>query len=114
MPLFIINKLHLTNKLAKKIISIAASLKIPIMLIASYYIKRISKQLLMLIAIVSKMCFYASVLIATTPAVKLKLQILNAIFLSILCSISMLYFQDLMPEKISSATTLYANTSRVS
>ncbi|CDU41723.1 TPA: sugar transporter [Escherichia coli] len=25
----------------------------------------------------------------------------------------MLYFQDLMPEKIGSATTLYANTSRV-
>ena len=33
----------------------------------------------MLIAIVSGMCFYASVLMATTPAVELELQILNAI-----------------------------------
>lgn len=43
--------------------------------------------------------FYASVLMATTPAVELELQILNAIFLGILCGIGMLYFQDLMPEK---------------
>jgi hypothetical protein len=83
------------------------------MLIAGYYMKRIGKRLLMLIAIVSGMCFYASVLMATTPAVELELQILNAIFLGILCGIGMLYFQDLMPEKIGSATTLYANTSRV-
>ncbi|SPX20260.1 sugar efflux transporter C [Escherichia coli] len=48
------------------------------------------------------MCFYASVLMATTPAVELELQILNAIFLGILCGIGMLYFQDLMPEKIGS------------
>ncbi len=57
--------------------------------------------------------YYASVLMATTSAVELELQILNAIFLGILCGIGMLYFQDLMPEKIGSATTLYANTSRV-
>ncbi len=55
----------------------------------------------MLIAIVSGMCFYASVLMATTPAVD-EMQILNAIFLGILCGIGMLYFQDLMPEKIGS------------
>ncbi len=82
------------------------------MLIVGYYMKRIGKRLLMLIAIVSGMCFYASVLMATTPAVELELQILNAIFLGILCGIGMLYFQDLMPEKIGSATTLYANAPR--
>ena len=113
MPLFIIDELHLTDKLAGEMIGIAAGLEIPMMLIAGYYMKRISKRLLMLIAIVSGMCFYASVLMATTPAVELELQILNAIFLGILCGIGMLYFQDLMPEKIGSATTLYANTSRV-
>ena len=113
MPLFIIDELHLTDKLAGEMIGIAAGLEIPMMLIAGYYMKRIGKRLLMLIAIVSGMCFYASVLMATTPAVELELQILNAIFLGILCGIGMLYFQDLMPEKIGSATTLYANTSRV-
>lgn len=113
MPLFIIDELHLTDKLAGEMIGIAAGLEIPMMLIAGYYMKRIGKRLLMIIAIVSGMCFYASVLMATTPAIELELQILNAIFLGILCGIGMLYFQDLMPEKIGSATTLYANTSRV-
>ncbi|MGQ0418451.1 hypothetical protein ACT4UL_29515, partial [Bacillus sp. HC-TM] len=46
-------------------IGIAAGLEIPMMLIAGYYMKRIGKRLLMLIAIVSGMCFYASVLTAT-------------------------------------------------
>ncbi|END1884025.1 sugar efflux transporter [Escherichia albertii] len=113
MPLFIIDELHFTDRLAGEMIGIAAGLEIPAMLIAGYFIKRIGKRFLMLIAIVSGICFYASVLMATTPTVELKLQILNAIFLGILCGIGMLYFQDLIPEKIGFATTLYANTSRV-
>ncbi|MCU7310352.1 MFS transporter [Escherichia albertii] len=113
MPLFIIDELHFTDRLAGEMIGIAAGLEIPAMLIAGYFIKRIGKRFLMLIAIVSGICFYASVLMATTPTVELELQILNAIFLGILCGIGMLYFQDLIPKKIGFATTLYANTSRV-
>ncbi|ENB4891237.1 sugar efflux transporter [Escherichia albertii] len=113
MPLFIIDELHFTDRLAGEMIGIAAGLEIPAMLIAGYFIKCIGKRFLMLIAIVSGICFYASVLMATTPTVELELQILNAIFLGILCGIGMLYFQDLIPEKIGFATTLYANTSRV-
>ena len=113
MPLFIIDELHFTDRLAGEMIGIAAGLEIPAMLIAGYFIKRIGKRFLMLIAIVSGICFYASVLMATTPTVELELQILSAIFLGILCGIGMLYFQDLIPEKIGFATTLYANTSRV-
>ncbi len=113
MPLFIIDELYFTDRLAGEMIGIAAGLEIPAMLIAGYFIKRIGKRFLMLIAIVSGICFYASVLMATTPTVELELQILNAIFLGILCGIGMLYFQDLIPEKIGFATTLYANTSRV-
>ena len=99
MPLFIIDELHLTDKLAGEMIGIAAGLEIPMMLIAGYYMKRIGKRLLMLICYREWNVFYASVLMATTPAVELELQILNAIFLGILCGIGMLYFQDLMPEK---------------
>lgn len=57
MPLFIIDELHLTDKLAGEMIGIAVGLEIPMMLIAGYYMKRIGKRLLMLIAIVSGMCF---------------------------------------------------------
>ena len=40
MPLFIIDELHLTDKLAGEMIGIAAGLEIPMMLIAGYYMKR--------------------------------------------------------------------------
>lgn len=113
MPLFIINKLHLTNKLTKKIINITTNLKIPIILITNYYIKHINKQLLILITIINKIYFYTNILITTTPTIKLKLQILNTIFLNILYNINILYFQNLIPKKINSTTTLYTNTSHI-
>ena len=99
MPLFIINELHLPEKLAG--------------VIAGYFAKRLGKRFLMRVAAVGGVCFYAGMLMAHSPAILLGLQLLNAIFIGILGGIGMLYFQDLMPGQAGSATTLYTNTSRV-
>ena len=50
MPLFIINELHLSEKLAGIMMGTAAGLEIPTMLIAGYYAKRFGKRFLMRIA----------------------------------------------------------------
>lgn len=113
MPLFIITELHFTEKLAGIMIGVAAGLEIPAMLLISYYAKRFGKRLLMRIAAASGLCFYIGVLTATTPVALLAIQVLNAIFLGTLCGIGMIYFQDLNPTRVGSATTLYSNTSRV-
>lgn len=113
MPLFIINELHLPEKLAGVMMGTAAGLEIPTMLIAGYFAKRLGKRFLMRVAAVGGVCFYAGMLMAHSPAILLGLQLLNAIFIGILGSIGMLYFQDLMPGQAGSATTLYTNTSRV-
>ncbi|EFZ5730033.1 sugar efflux transporter SetB [Shigella flexneri] len=113
MPLFIINELHLPEKLAGVMMGTAAGLEIPTMLIAGYFAKRLGKRFLMRVAAVGGVCFYAGMLIAHSPAILLGLQLLNAIFIGILGGIGMLYFQDLMPGQAGSATTLYTNTSRV-
>lgn len=113
MPLFIINKLHLPEKLAGVMMGTAAGLEIPTMLIAGYFAKRLGKRFLMRVAAVGGVCFYAGMLMAHSPAILLGLQLLNAIFIGILGGIGMLYFQDLMPGQAGSATTLYTNTSRV-
>lgn len=113
MPLFIINELHLPEKLAGVIMGTAAGLEIPTMLIAGYFAKRLGKRFLMRVAAVGGVCFYAGMLMAHSPAILLGLQLLNAIFIGILGGIGMLYFQDLMPGQAGSATTLYTNTSRV-
>ncbi|EON1726104.1 sugar efflux transporter SetB [Escherichia coli] len=112
MPLFIINELHLPEKLAG-VMGTAAGLEIPTMLIAGYFAKRLGKRFLMRVAAVGGVCFYAGMLMAHSPVILLSLQLLNAIFIGILGGIGMLYFQDLMPGQAGSATTLYTNTSRV-
>ncbi|EHA2806853.1 sugar efflux transporter SetB [Escherichia coli] len=113
MPLFIINELHLPEKLAGVMMGTAAGLEIPTMLIAGYFAKRLGKRFLMRVAAVGGVCFYAEMLMAHSPVILLGLQLLNAIFIGILGGIGMLYFQDLMPGQAGSATTLYTNTSRV-
>ena len=113
MPLFIINELHLPEKLAGMMMGTAAGLEIPTMLIAGYFAKRLGKRFLMRVAAVGGICFYAGMLMAHSPVILLGLQMLNAIFIGILGGIGMLYFQDLMPGQAGSATTLYTNTSRV-
>ncbi|EII3457228.1 sugar efflux transporter SetB [Escherichia coli] len=113
MPLFIINELHLPEKLAGVMMGTAAGLEIPTMLIAGFFAKRLGKRFLMRVAAVGGVCFYAGMLMAHSPAILLGLQLLNAIFIGILGGIGMLYFQDLMPGQAGSATTLYTNTSRV-
>ena len=113
MPLFIINELHLPEKLAGVMMGTAAGLEITTMLIAGYFAKRLGKRFLMRVAAVGGVCFYAGMLMAHSPVILLGLQLLNAIFIGILGGIGMLYFQDLMPGQAGSATTLYTNTSRV-
>ncbi|HAM3812970.1 TPA: sugar efflux transporter SetB [Escherichia coli] len=113
MPLFIINELHLPEKLAGVMMGTAAGLEIPTMLIAGYFAKRLGKRFLMRVAAVGGVCFYAGMLMAHSPVILLGLQLLNAIFIGILGGIGMLYFQDLMPGQAGSATPLYTNTSRV-
>jgi len=113
MPLFIIDELHLPEKLAGMMMGTAAGLEIPTMLIAGYYAKRFGKRFLMRVAVVAGIFFYIGMLTVHSPSLLLAMQLLNAIYIGILAGIGMLYFQDLMPGQAGAATTLYSNTTRV-
>lgn len=113
MPLYIINELHLPEKLAGVMMGTAAGLEIPTMLIAGYYAKRLGKRFLMRVAIGAGLLFYIGMLTLHNQYMLLGLQLLNAIFIGILAGIGMIYFQDLMPGQAGAATTLYTNTTRV-
>lgn len=93
MPLFIINELHLPEKLAGVMMGTAAGLEIPTMLIAGYFAKRLGKRLLMCIAVVAGLCFYAGMLLAHAPATLLGLQLLNAIYIGILAGLACSIFR---------------------
>ena len=70
MPLFIIDELHLPEKLAGIMMGTAAGLEIPTMLIAGYYAKRFGKRFLMRIAAVAGLLFYVGMTVHT-PALLL-------------------------------------------
>ncbi|VFT73310.1 sugar efflux transporter B [Klebsiella aerogenes] len=81
MPLFIINELHLPEKLAGLMMGTAAGLEIPTMLIAGYYARRFGKRFLMRLSAVAGVLFYVGMLTVHTPALLLAMQVLNAVYI---------------------------------
>ncbi|VEB00683.1 sugar efflux transporter B [Klebsiella pneumoniae] len=75
MPLFIINELHLPEKLAGLMMGTAAGLEIPTMLIAGYYARRFGKRFLMRLSAVAGVLFYVGMLTVHTPALLLAMQV---------------------------------------
>lgn len=113
MPLYVVNELHLPEKLAGIMMGLAAGLEIPIMLLAGYYAKRFGKRLLMRIAAVAGLLFYTGTLLFDGEMQMLVLQGLNAVFIGILAGIGMIYFLDMMPGQAGAATTLFTNSTRM-
>ena len=93
MPLFVINELHLNKELAGTLMGTAAGLEIPVMIFAGYLTKYFSKKRLMMIALVSGLAFYSSLLFAEQTWQLIGLQMLNAIFIGITATIGMVYFR---------------------
>lgn len=114
MPLFVINELHLDKELAGTLMGTAAGLEIPVMIIAGYLTQYFGKKSLMLLAIFAGFIFYIGMLFATQTWQLLILQGFNAVLIGIVATIGMLYFQDLMPNQMGSATTLFSNAAKAS
>ncbi|MBV6541332.1 sugar efflux transporter [Ursidibacter maritimus] len=114
MPIYLSESLGLSDRLAGLLMGTAAAIEIPVMLIAGYCTKFISKKSLMLIGIVAGIGYYLCLSLATTEWQLIASQLLNGLFVGILASIGMIYFQDLMPYKMGTATTLFTNTGSAS
>lgn len=114
MPLYIIHQLNLSAELAGTLMGTAAGLEIPVMLIAGYLTKYFSKKSLIYTAAVAGFLFYFGLIFWQQNWQLLLLQIFNAIFIGIIATIAMIYFQDLMPTQTGSATTLFSNAAKLS
>ncbi|OOH91250.1 MFS transporter [Pasteurellaceae bacterium 15-036681] len=114
MPIYLSETLGLSNRLAGLMMGTAAAIEIPVMLIAGYFTRFISKKTMMLIGIIAGICYYFGLALATTEWQLIAIQLFNGLFIGILASIGMIYFQDLMPYKMGTATTLFSNTGSAS
>ncbi|TCJ94758.1 SET family sugar efflux transporter-like MFS transporter [Volucribacter psittacicida] len=114
MPLYVIHQLGLPDSLAGILMASAAGLEIPVMLLAGYLTKFLAKKTLIYCAIIAGLIFYMGLLMGTQPWWLIGLQLFNGIFIGVLASIGMIYFQDLMPQQMGSATTLFTNAAKSS
>jgi SET family sugar efflux transporter-like MFS transporter len=110
MPLWISSDLGMPDTLAGLLMGTAAGLEIPAMILAGYYVKRFGKRRMMVIAVVAGVLFYAGLIMFHSRTALLLLQLFNAVFIGIVAGIGMLWFQDLMPGRPGSATTLFTNS----
>ncbi|CAI1770870.1 MFS transporter [Serratia proteamaculans] len=110
VPLYITAELGLPQSLTGWMMGIAAAIEIPIMILVGRYVNRVGKRLMMAGAMVAGIVFYAGMLWFTSTTGLLALQLFNAIFIGIIATVGMLYFQDLMPERAGMATTLFTNS----
>lgn len=110
MPLWISSDLGLPDKLAGLLMGTAAGLEIPAMILAGYYVKRFGKRRMMIVAVAAGVLFYAGLILFHSREALLALQLFNAVFIGIVAGIGMLWFQDLMPGRAGSATTLFTNS----
>ena len=110
MPLWISSDLGLPDKLAGILMGTAAGLEIPAMILAGYYVKRFGKRRMMIVAVAAGVLFYAGLILFHSREALLALQMFNAVFIGIVAGIGMLWFQDLMPGRAGSATTLFTNS----
>ena len=114
MPIYVRETLRLPEHLAGVMMGTAAAIEIPVMLIAGYCTRYISKKSLMLIGIGAGVLYYIGLALAQTEWQFLAIQLFNGLFVGILASIGMIYFQDLMPYRMGTATTLFTNTGSAS
>lgn len=110
MPLWISSDLGLPDKLAGILMGTAAGLEIPAMILAGYYVKRFGKRRMMVVAVAAGVLFYAGLILFHSREALLALQLFNAVFIGIVAGIGMLWFEDLMPGRAGSATTLFTNS----
>ncbi|WP_300000082.1 MFS transporter [uncultured Cedecea sp.] len=110
MPLWISQDLGLSDDWAGWLMGSAAALEIPIMILAGHYVKRFGKRKIMMLAVSAGVMFYVGLILFHSVTALLILQLFNAVFIGIIAGIGMLWFQDLMPGKAGSATTLFTNS----
>lgn len=80
------------------------------MILAGYYVKRFGKRKMMVVAVAAGVLFYLGLIFFHSREALLALQLFNAIFIGIVAGIGMLWFEDLMPGRAGSATTLFTNS----
>lgn len=109
MPLYLKEVLPAADYLAGRLMGLAAAIEIPAMLIASMLVPRFGNKNLICFAVICGILFFIGMVTCQSTQMLYLLQLLNGLFIGIVASIGMLYFQDLLPGRTGIASTLFNN-----
>lgn len=110
LPIHVTQNLGGTSGDVGLIVGLCALLEIPVMLAFVLMRRRPSNEKLILWGIVLFAVYYLIVTLAPGVVLIAAGQVVRAVVIAILATLGMAYIQELMPDRIGVATTLYANT----
>lgn len=110
LPLHVTGELGGTSGNVGFLVGLCALLEIPVMLSFVLRPRRVSNEKLILWGLALFVLYFAVVLAAPDVAWLAVAQAVRAVVIAILATLGMAYVQELMPDRIGVATTLYANT----
>jgi SET family sugar efflux transporter-like MFS transporter len=96
------------------LMGLAALVEIPVIIIAGKQAKKYSILPLLMVGFLSATIFFIGTIFASQLWQLILLQIFNGIFIGIIASLGMILVQDLMPNQVGLASTLFNNTMQLS
>ncbi|HFQ5367899.1 TPA: sugar efflux transporter [Vibrio vulnificus] len=114
MPLYLSQELKVDANWLGVLFGVAALCEIPVMLWAGKLAKRWSALTIMKVGIASGVLFYSLMLLATNYTPLIVAQILNGIFIGTCATLGMVVMQDMMKDKLGTASTLFSNMLQLS
>ncbi|EGR0394751.1 MFS transporter [Vibrio vulnificus] len=114
MPLYLSQELKVDANWLGVLFGVAALCEIPVMLWAGKLARRWSALSIMKVGIASGVLFYSAMLVATNYTHLIIAQILNGIFIGTCATLGMVVMQDMMKDKLGTASTLFSNMLQLS
>lgn len=114
VPLYLSQELKVDPNWLGFLFGTAALCEIPIMLWAGRLSEKVGTIKLLLMGITSGALFYSVMLTSTTFAAMLAAQLLNGFFIGICATLGMVVLQDMMRDRLGTASTLFSSMLNVS
>ncbi|MDA0128332.1 sugar efflux transporter [Vibrio sp. MarTm2] len=114
MPLYLSQELMVDPSWLGILFGAGALCEIPIMLGAGRLAERVGTIKLLMMGIASGIAFYFVMLMSTSFAAMLAAQLLNGFFIGVCATLGMVVLQDMMKDRLGTASTLFSNMLNVS
>lgn len=114
MPLYLSQELKVEANWLGVLFGVAALCEIPVMFYAGKLAAKFGTVRVMSVGLVSGCLFFVTMLIATDKAMLIAAQIFNGIFIGSCATLGMVALQNMMRDRLGTASTLFSNLLNVS